>query len=98
RFSRDWSSDVCSSDLGAGHLLEVDITLEELATIMAEELELPRIQPKGQASIVEEKAKYNSIRQTGPESLRHFKRTYLRALRRQRSEERRVAKEWRSGS
>src|SRR3989304_1757532 len=31
----------------------------------------------------EEKAKYNSTRQTGPESLRHFKRTYLKALRRQ---------------
>lgn len=68
---------------GSGHLLEVDITLEELAAIMAEELELPRIMPKGQSSVEEEKAKYNSIRQSGPESLRHFKRTYLRALRRQ---------------
>ena len=32
---------------------------------------------------MQEKSKYNSIRQTGPESLRHFKRTYLKALRRQ---------------
>jgi uncharacterized sporulation protein YeaH/YhbH (DUF444 family) len=71
------------SDPGDGHLMEVDISLEELAAILGEELELPRIQPKGEAAIVEEKAKYNSIRQTGPESLRHFKRTYLRALRRQ---------------
>jgi uncharacterized sporulation protein YeaH/YhbH (DUF444 family) len=71
------------SDPGDGHLMEVDISLEELAAILGEELELPRIQPKGQAAIVEEKAKYNSIRQAGPESLRHFKRTYLRALRRQ---------------
>jgi uncharacterized protein len=70
-------------DPGDGHLMEVDISLEELAAILGEELELPRIQPKGQAAIVEEKAKYNSIRQAGPESLRHFKRTYLRALRRQ---------------
>ena len=68
------------SDPGDGHLLEVDITLEELAEILGDELELPRIEPKGQASIVQEKAKYNSIRQTGPESLRHFKRTYLKAL------------------
>lgn len=71
------------SDPGSGHLMEVDVSLEELAAILGEELELPRIEPRGNASIVQEKAKYNSIRQTGPESLRHFKRTYLRALRRQ---------------
>jgi uncharacterized sporulation protein YeaH/YhbH (DUF444 family) len=71
------------SDPGSGHLLEVDISLEELAEIMGEELELPRIQPRGNASIIQEKSKYNSIRQNGPESLRHFKRTYLKALRRQ---------------
>lgn len=71
------------SDPGGGHLMEVDITLEELAEILGQELELPRIEPKGEANIIEEKAKYNSIRQTGPESLRHFKRTYLRALKRQ---------------
>jgi hypothetical protein len=63
--------------------LEVDVSLEELAAMLGEELELPRIQPKGAANVVAEKSKYNSIRQTGPESLRHFKRTYLNALRRQ---------------
>ncbi|HVT29042.1 MAG TPA: DUF444 family protein [Lacipirellulaceae bacterium] len=71
------------SDPGGGHLMEVDISLEELAAILGEELELPRIEPRGHASIVQEKSKYNSIRQSGPESLRHFKRTYLKALRRQ---------------
>jgi len=71
------------SDPGAGHLIEVDISLEELAALMGVELELPRIEPRGQASIMQEKSKYNTIRQTGPESLRHFKRTYLRALKRQ---------------
>ncbi len=65
------------------HMLEVEVSLEELAQLMAEELELPRIQPKGQDSIHEEKYRYNTIRSTGPESLRHFKRTYLQALRRQ---------------
>ena len=63
--------------------MEVDISLEELAVLLGEELELPRIEPKGQPAIVEEKSKYNSVRQTGPESLRHFKRTYLKALKRQ---------------
>ncbi len=59
------------------------MTLEELAEIIGNELELPRIEPKGKANVVEEKARYTSIRRSGPESLRHFKRTYMEALRRQ---------------
>jgi uncharacterized protein len=70
------------SDPGA-HILEVDVTLEELADILGEELELPRIVPKGTANIDSAKAKYTSVRRTGPESLRHFKRTYMEALKRQ---------------
>ena len=50
---------------------------------MGEELELPRIQPKGTEKIVAWKDKYSGIRTTGPESLRHFRRTYRQALRRQ---------------
>ncbi len=73
---------MAGSDPG-GHILEVDVTLEELAQIMADQLELPRIEPKGTDTLVTEKTKYNSIRRTGPESLRHFKRTYMQALRRQ---------------
>lgn len=65
------------------HVLEVELTLEELATMLGDELELPRIEPKGDANIVEEKTRYDSVRRTGPESLRHFKRTYVQALRRQ---------------
>ena len=70
------------SDAGA-HIIEVDVTLEELAEILGNELELPRIEPKGKANIDEEKARYTSLRRSGPESLRHFKRTYMEALRRQ---------------
>ena len=65
------------------HVLEVEMSLEELADMMADQLELPRIEPKGVANITQEKSKYNSIRRNGPESLRHFKRTYVQALRRQ---------------
>lgn len=65
------------------HLLEVDVSLEELADIMAEELQLPRIEPKGEHKITTTKDKYSGVRQTGPESLRHFKRTYREALKRQ---------------
>ncbi len=65
------------------HILEVEVSLDELADILGEELELPRILPKGRRRITSEKDRYSGIRQTGPESLRHFRRTYRRALRRQ---------------
>ncbi|MBI4373606.1 MAG: DUF444 family protein [Deltaproteobacteria bacterium] len=65
------------------HIIEVDLTLDELANILGEELELPRIEPKGDSSINAEKERYTSVRSTGPESLRHFKRTYRQALKRQ---------------
>lgn len=65
------------------HILEVDVPLEELAKMLAEELELPNIEPKGKKQVVSEKDKYTGISKTGPESLRHFKRTYKQALRRQ---------------
>ncbi len=65
------------------HVLEVDISLEELAEILGEELELPRIQPKGSEQIKTEIDHYSAVHRTGPESLRHFKRTYKEALKRQ---------------
>ena len=57
--------------------------MEELAQILGEELALPRIEPKGKKNIVATKDKYTGIRQAGPESLRHFKRTFKKALKRQ---------------
>lgn len=65
------------------HVLEVDITLDELADMLAEELKLPRIEPRGSSRLVAIKDKYTSIRQAGPAALRHFKRTYREALKRQ---------------
>ncbi len=65
------------------HILEVDVPLEELADILGEELALPRIKPKGKDRIVSTRIKYSGISPSGPESLRHFKRTYKQALRRQ---------------
>jgi uncharacterized sporulation protein YeaH/YhbH (DUF444 family) len=64
------------------HMLEVDITLDELADILGQELELPDIKNKGQSKIRSSKDRYTGIRRTGPESLRHFKRTYRESLRR----------------
>src|SRR5690606_4495960 len=68
---------------GGEHALEVDISFDELAEMMGEVLELPNIQPKGKDEMVSERARYTGIRTVGPESLRHFKRTYKQALRRQ---------------
>lgn len=65
------------------HIREVELSLDELAQMLASELELPNIVPKGQDSIVSKKDRYTSIRQTGPDSLRHLKRTYKEALKRQ---------------
>lgn len=62
--------------------LEVDVTLEELAKILGEELQLPNIQPRGQKQVVTERDRYTGIRPVGPDSLRHFKRTYRQALKR----------------
>ncbi|MEM8834871.1 MAG: DUF444 family protein [Planctomycetota bacterium] len=65
------------------HIPEVDVSLEELADILAEELELPRIKPRGERTITSTRDKYTGIRPVGPASLRHFKRTYREALKRQ---------------
>jgi len=65
------------------HALEVDVSLDELAQILGEELQLPNIEHRGRERILTQKIKYTGINTTGPESLRHFKRTYKRALRRQ---------------
>jgi uncharacterized sporulation protein YeaH/YhbH (DUF444 family) len=65
------------------HGMDVDVSLDELADILGEELQLPRIEPRGQARVMSDKDKYTGIRRTGPESLRHFRRTFREALKRQ---------------
>ena len=72
-----------AGDQPGSHIREVEVTLDELAEMLGEELELPNIEPKGKDTIKSKKDKYTTIRSTGPNSLRHFKRTYKRALRRQ---------------
>jgi len=64
------------------HALEVDVTLEELASILGEELALPDIENRGKSKIINAKDRFTGIRRVGPESLRHFKRTYREALKR----------------
>lgn len=72
-----------AGNLPGEHLMEVEVSFEDLAQMLGEELELPKIQPKGQEELETKSIKYSSIARVGPESLRHFKRTYRRALKRQ---------------
>jgi len=72
-----------AGDSPGEHALEVEVTLEELARILGEELELPKIQPKGKKKFESFDRKYTGIRPVGPDSLRSFKRTYRQALQRQ---------------
>ncbi|MBI5852103.1 MAG: DUF444 family protein [Planctomycetes bacterium] len=65
------------------HSLEVDVTLEELARIIGEELELPNIEPRGKRAIRTRSGQFTGISRSGPQSLRHFKRTFKEALKRQ---------------
>jgi len=65
------------------HPLEVEVTLEELAKILGEELQLPNIQPKGKKQVTTEVHRYTGLRRIGPASLRHLRRTFKRALKRE---------------
>jgi len=72
-----------AGDRPGEHLLEIEVSLDELAEILGEELALPNIEDKGSERIVSHRDKYVGVRSTGPESLRHFRRTFKQALRRQ---------------
>lgn len=65
--------------------LEVEMGVDELAAILGEELELPNIEPKGKQQLSSTVDKYTSIGTIGPDSLKHLKRTYKEALKRQMS-------------
>jgi len=71
-----------AGDKPGEHALEAEVTLEELADMLGEELELPRIEPRGSHRIVTDRIRFIGVSPTGPESLRHFKRTFKRALKR----------------
>ena len=64
------------------HILEAEFSIEELAEMLGEALELPRIQPKGREELQTRNGRYTGISPVGPESLRHFRRSYRHALRR----------------
>lgn len=72
-----------AGDSPGQHVLEVDVTLEELADILGEQLELPRIEPRGNKQVDTEQNRYSGRSPVGPEGLRNFKASYKEALKRQ---------------
>ncbi len=72
-----------AGDQAGEHVIEVDVTYEELAEILGSELELPNIQPRGAKEISSQRDRYVGISKLGPESLRHTRRTFREALKRQ---------------
>ncbi len=64
------------------HILEVDVELAELAEMLGAELELPKIEPRGDRALMADGGRYTGVRSAGPQSLRHFRRTFKNALRR----------------
>ena len=78
----DLGGDKKAGDAPGDHLMEVEITFEELADILAKELNLPRLKPKGRKNVKVTKDKFTGIGHIGPESLKHSKRTFKEALKR----------------
>jgi uncharacterized sporulation protein YeaH/YhbH (DUF444 family) len=70
---------------GEGEGIEVQVDMEDVIKILGEELSLPDLKPKPNETFEEIKYKYNDIAMTGPESLRHNRRTMLQALKRMAS-------------
>src|SRR5690606_40560553 len=80
RFSRDWSSDVCSSDLAGGERAAAGRQARDLAEV---ERELERVGRRNTTSL------------NGHAVVRGADQVTLAVERDQRSEERRVGKGWR---
>lgn len=70
---------------GEGHEdndFAAEFTPQEMADILRENLELPKLEPKKQGNISTEKTKWNTISSAGSDGQKHFKRTYKEALKR----------------
>ncbi len=72
-----------TDNLGAEQSKVVPFTLEEVAQILGEELSLPNLEEKMGGQTEVESERYTSISRQGPRSLRHFKRTFIEAMKRQ---------------
>jgi hypothetical protein len=64
------------------HILEVEVEFDDLAQMLGEALALPKIEPRGHKTMETESGRYSGLRAHGPESLRHFRRSFKNALKR----------------
>jgi len=62
--------------------ITISIDLEIILKFLQDELQLPNLLPKPNQTYEDIRIKYNDIALTGPESLRHNRRTMLQALKR----------------
>lgn len=65
-----------------GDGLIVSIDMDYLLQFMEDDLQLPRLKPKENETFEETKIKYINVSKTGPESLRHSRRTMKEAMKR----------------
>src|SRR5208283_531491 len=80
--ARDPEGDGHEAGQGEAEGITVNIDLEDVLQFFKDELELPDLKPKPHETFEEVRIKYNDISLTGPESLRHNRRTMLQALKR----------------
>jgi uncharacterized sporulation protein YeaH/YhbH (DUF444 family) len=80
--SKNTTDNKAGSETG-NHALEIEVSLSELADMLGEELGLPRIEKRGSHRLKSETLLYSGIHTSGPNSLKHFKRSYKNALKRQ---------------
>jgi len=71
-----------AGDQPGEHMMEMELTIDELAEILGEKLALPNIQPKGMKQIEATKSRYSGLSPVGPKGLRHFRSSYKKALQR----------------
>ena len=70
---------------GESEGVTITLDLEEVLHFMQEDLCLPDLKTKNNQTFDEVKIKYNNISLIGPESLRHNKKTFIQAIKRQAS-------------
>lgn len=68
---------------GDGDHMSIEFDRDEIAQMIIDELELPELQPKGKGTVSSEKTKWNEISRVGNDGLKHYKRSYKEALKRQ---------------
>lgn len=68
---------------GKGQGIDISVDIDEVLKFLQEDLQLPNLKPKPNQTYEDVIIKYNDISKTGPEALRHNKRTFLQALKRQ---------------